>query len=182
MDRTDEPSRDEPYAAVAETHISTVFFAGDRAYKLLKPMRTAFLDHSTPERRAEACRLEHELNRRVAPDVYLGVSAIHENDEVTDHVLVMRRLPAARRLTALLPTAERDDAVRQVARAVASFHSRLPPDDRGEALASRDAVRRLWQNNLDEMQVFRDGHLDGAILDDVERLALGYLDGRKPLF
>ena len=39
----------EAGAGVAESHISWVFFAGDRAYKLLKPLRTAFLDYSTPE-------------------------------------------------------------------------------------------------------------------------------------
>jgi aminoglycoside phosphotransferase family enzyme len=79
----------DPFAAVAETHISTVFFAGDRAYKLLKPLRTGFLDHSTAERRAVACRRELDLNRRMAPDVYLGVSPIIEHDEVVDHLLVM---------------------------------------------------------------------------------------------
>ena len=172
----------EPYAAVAETHISTVLFAGDRAYKLLKPLRTAFLDHSTTELRAEACRLEYELNRRLAPDVYLGVSALSEEGVVSNHILVMRRLPASRRLTALLRTPERDDAVRQVARAVASFHAGLPADSRGAAIASRDAVRRLWRHNLDEMAEFRDVHVDGAVLDEVDKIAMTYLAGRDRLF
>ena len=37
-----------------ETHISSVFFAGDRAYKLLKPIRTSFLDHRTVAQRLAA--------------------------------------------------------------------------------------------------------------------------------
>ena len=63
----------EPYVDVSETHSAVVFFAGDRAYKLKKPVNLGFLDFSTPEARAAACRREAELNRRFAPDVYLGV-------------------------------------------------------------------------------------------------------------
>ena len=43
-----------------------------------------------------------EVNRRFAPDVYLGVSELVENDVVADHVIVMRRLPSDRRLSRLL--------------------------------------------------------------------------------
>ncbi len=55
-----------------------VFFPGDRAYKLKKPVRTGFLDFSTPQARAEACRRETELNRRFAPDAYLGVAEVRD--------------------------------------------------------------------------------------------------------
>src|SRR5512142_1130206 len=56
-----------------ETHMSWVFMAGQRVYKLKKPVRFAYLDFSTLDRRAAACRAEHMLNRRLAPDVYLEV-------------------------------------------------------------------------------------------------------------
>ena len=86
-----------PYADIAETHISTVFFAGDRAYKLLKPVRMSFLDFSTGDRRLEAVARELQLNRRIAPDVYLGYADVVEAEAVVDRLLVMRRLPAERR-------------------------------------------------------------------------------------
>lgn len=47
---------------------------GDLAYKVKKPVRTAFLDFSTPQRRAAALRRELDLNRRLAPDASLGVA------------------------------------------------------------------------------------------------------------
>jgi aminoglycoside phosphotransferase family enzyme len=56
-----------------ETHMSWVFMAGDRVYKLKKPVRFSYLDFSTLDRRAAACRAEYLLNRRLAPDVYLDV-------------------------------------------------------------------------------------------------------------
>ena len=90
----------EPYAGVSETLSAVVFFAGDRAYKLKKPVSTGFLDFSTPQARAAACQRETELNRRFALDVYLGVAQIRDPDgQVCDHLVVMRRMPAARRLS-----------------------------------------------------------------------------------
>jgi len=64
---------------LVQTHISWVFIAGDRVYKLKKPVDFGFLDFSTPRKRAQACRREVELNRRLAPGLYLGVVAIHEH-------------------------------------------------------------------------------------------------------
>lgn len=58
---------------IRETHMSWVFLAGDRVYKLKKPVRFPYLDFSTLDRRETACRAELRLNRRLAPDVYLDV-------------------------------------------------------------------------------------------------------------
>jgi aminoglycoside phosphotransferase family enzyme/predicted kinase len=59
-----------------ETHISWVFVAGERAYKIKKPVVLPFLDYGTLERRRAMCEAEVELNRRLAPDIYLGVRAL----------------------------------------------------------------------------------------------------------
>ena len=59
-----------------ETHASWVFVAGDRAYKVKKPLALGFLDYSTLARRHSACREEVRVNQELAPDIYLGVRAI----------------------------------------------------------------------------------------------------------
>ena len=90
-----------PDVAIRETHMSWVFLAGDRAYKLKKPVRFPFLDFSTLARREAACRAELVLNRRLAHDVYLDVApltaspgglAIGGDGKVVDWLVVMRRL------------------------------------------------------------------------------------------
>jgi aminoglycoside phosphotransferase family enzyme len=92
-----------PVAEVAlrETHMSWVFLAGDRVYKLKKPVRFPYLDFSTLERREAACRAEVSLNRRLAPDVYIrvapltlsaGALSIDGPGVVADWLVVMRRL------------------------------------------------------------------------------------------
>ncbi len=59
-----------------ETHISFVLVCGDHAYKIKKALKTAFLDQSTLALRQRACDGELRLNRRLAPDLYLGVVPI----------------------------------------------------------------------------------------------------------
>ena len=94
-----------------ETHMSWVFMVGDRVYKLKKPVRFSYLDFSTLERRADACVAEVSLNRKLAPDVYLGVApltttptgyAIGGGGRIVDWLVVMRRLDESQTLEALL--------------------------------------------------------------------------------
>ena len=85
-------------AELRETHISVVAMIGDRAYKLLKPVDLGFLDHRRREARRAACLRETEVNRRFAPDVYLGVLDVaDEGGAPVDHLIAMRRMPAASR-------------------------------------------------------------------------------------
>lgn len=102
----------EPGAVtVRETHMSWVFMAGDRVYKLKKPVRFPYLDFSTVERRAAACQAEVSLNDRLAPGVYLGVApltvtdggyAIGGSGRIADWLVVMRRLDENQTLERLL--------------------------------------------------------------------------------
>ena len=64
-----------------ETHMSQVFLAGGRVYKLKKPVRFPYLDFSTLARREAACRAELKLNRRLAPDVYQDVVPLVRSGE-----------------------------------------------------------------------------------------------------
>ena len=56
-----------------DTHGAMVFLAGQRAYKLKRAVRFPYMDFSTLALRRAACEREIELNRRTAPDLYLGV-------------------------------------------------------------------------------------------------------------
>ncbi len=65
-------------AELISTHISHVIIGRDVVFKLKKPVRLAYLDFSTPERRLAFCRKEFALNRRTDPagQIYAGVSRI----------------------------------------------------------------------------------------------------------
>ncbi|HEY4419879.1 MAG TPA: AAA family ATPase [Pseudonocardia sp.] len=175
-------------AAVHETHVGLVVLAGDRAYKVKKAIRTPFLDFTTPERRLAVLQRELELNRRLAPDVYLGlvhISALSLTGTSTDgipadHALVMRRMPAERSLAALVTAdADVEDDLRGLARLVAAFHANA---DRGPEIAAeggRDALRARWTANIAELRAVRGP--TARTIDAIEDLALRFLDGRGPL-
>jgi uncharacterized protein len=59
-----------------DTHISIVWLAGDRAYKLKRAVHFDYVDFTTIELRRIACEAELRLNRRTAPAVYLGVRPV----------------------------------------------------------------------------------------------------------
>ncbi|MGH8869060.1 MAG: AAA family ATPase [Actinomycetes bacterium] len=190
--RWDEPG--EPYAAVAETHISTVVFIGDRAYKIKKPVAFPFLDLTTQEAREADCAREVDLNRRLAPDVYLGVAYLTAGGQAVGHaggdpvseggdaepVVVMRRMPAHRRLSTLVRAdADVADALRDAARRLAEMHAKVPPltsVDLGERM------RELWDEGFDQLEPFAGRILDRNDLSEARRLAHEYVAGREPLF
>ena len=124
------------HVVARETHMSWVFMAGDHVYKLKKPVRFAYLDFSTLDRRAAACRAEYLLNRRLAPDVYLGVVpltistsglAIAGDGPVVDWLVVMRRLEENETLEAALHGGRlKPSQVDRLAATLQAFYAHAP--------------------------------------------------------
>jgi len=129
---------------VKQTHMSWVFLAGDRAFKLKKPVTYPFLDFSTLEARETNCREEFRLNRRLARDVYLSVSsltletdgtlAVMGHGRIVDWLVVMRRLPDDLMLDAAIArnTVTRAQIV-QLADILSTFYAGLPPEPLSDA-------------------------------------------------
>src|SRR5262245_57539521 len=118
---------------VRQTHISAVFLAGDHVYKVKKPVTLGFLDFSTPEKRRHFCEEEVRLNRRLAPQVYLGVVPVAESGgrlrlegpgPPVEWAVKMQRLPDGATLLGWLRrgelTAERCG---ELGRRLAEFHA-----------------------------------------------------------
>ncbi|HET6712036.1 AAA family ATPase [Amycolatopsis sp.] len=173
-----------PWADVHETHIGAVFLVGDLAYKLKKPVDLGFLDFTTRETRERVCHREVELNRRLAPDVYLGVADVTGPDgAVRDHLVVMRRMPEDRRLSTLVRRGVPLHAtIRRLARQLAAFHARAERGPGISADATRDAVRNRWRASCAQVRPFHGEVLDPATALEIEALAEDFLAGRGPLF
>jgi hypothetical protein len=117
---------------VRQTHISIVFLASEYVYKVKKSVRLSFLDFSTLEKRRHFCNEEVRLNRRLAPDVYLGVVPVTGEGsdlrfegagEPVNWAVKMKRLPEEATLERRLL---RDELAREdlgaLARRLAEFH------------------------------------------------------------
>ena len=88
--------------AVVQTHVSTLFFYGDRVLKLRRPVSYAFIDFGLLSSRRDDCEREVQLNSRLAPDVYLGTAALSTGKEPIEYGVLMRGLPAKRSLERLM--------------------------------------------------------------------------------
>jgi aminoglycoside phosphotransferase family enzyme/predicted kinase len=172
-----------PYADIRQTHSAVVFFAGDLAYKLKKPVNLGFLDFSTPAAREAACRRETELNRRFAPDVYLGVAQVTGPPGCgREHLVVMRRMPDGRRLSALIrdrvPVA---GPLRQVARILATQHAASPHRPEIGEQGSASALHGRWTASYEQVRTLAGRVLQARDLDAAQRLTDRFLAGRAEL-
>jgi aminoglycoside phosphotransferase family enzyme/predicted kinase len=179
-------SPSETAAALHETHIGVVILLGDRAYKIKKPVRTGFLDFTTAPRRRAALQRELELNRRLAPDVYLGLCEVTDPvqpDGPSEPMLAMRRMPAERRLATLVRAgAPVDQPLRDLARLLAAFHAHAHRSALIDVQGGRDALRRRWEDNIEQTRRFRGTVLDSTEFDEAVERVGQFLDGREPLF
>lgn len=177
-------SRVAPYTEVRETHSAVVFLVGERAFKLKKPVDLGFLDFSSPTKRLRAIQSELELNRRLSPDVYLGISDLNDVDgKPLEHLLVMHRMPAARRLAHLVRTDTWTPSdLEDLARTMAEFHARATTSPEIDRSGSRDAVADRWESNIVEARPWVGSLLDTEVYADVCTLAQRYLAGREALF
>jgi uncharacterized protein len=118
---------------IRETHASMVFLTPSDVYKLKKPVDLGFLNYSTRRRRARMCQLELTLNRRLAPDVYLGVERVtrdkngllrlNRSGRAVDYLVHMRRVPDEHALDVLLHAGAADsEDVQRVGERIGAFH------------------------------------------------------------
>ena len=168
---------------MTETHCATVFFSGDRAFKVKKPLDLGFVDFSTPEARRRTCHREVELNRQFAPDVYLGVAEVSGPDgEPCEWLVVMRRMPADRRLSTLVAAGEDvGDTLRAVARMLAAHHATARRSAAIDLAGSAAALRSRWAENIAALESFAGDVIDSDVLVEIADRALGYVNGRGPL-
>lgn len=179
----DSAGMPEASAVVAETRGAVVMCVGDRAYKMKKPVNLGFQDLRSVDAREAACRREWELNRRLAPDVYLDVCRLLDSEHRTrDWVLLMRRMPAEQRLSTMVAQgAAVGPELKRLARVIAGFHGTARSGPEVTEAGSPDALRKRWTANLAGTQPFVGTVLDHVTFQQITTLALRYIDGRSRL-
>lgn len=134
-----------------QTHISYIFLVGDKAYKLKRAIKLPYLDFSTLELRRQACENEVKLNRRTAPEIYIGVKPVTKNaagelaidgaGDVVDWLVEMKRFEDDKLLSTL---AEKGLLTRQnmadLAVRIFEFHNNEPAVKKGGGAAQLKAV------------------------------------------
>ena len=145
---------------VHQTHISVVFLAGSFAYKIKKPVDLGFVDYGTLERRRHFCEEEVRLNRRLAPEVYLGVVPVTREGgairmegtgEVVEWAVKMKRLPDAATLRAHLERGNVGvEALEELACRLARFHAAADSGDTVADGGSFETIARNARENFEQ--------------------------------
>jgi aminoglycoside phosphotransferase family enzyme len=176
---------------VRETHVSLIFLAGERAYKIKKPVRMPFLDYSTLERRQRFCREEVRLNRRFATDIYLGVQSIVEQDSLLvladvddsaaqEYAVVMRRFDEDATLEHMVERRAADQGLAErVGARVAELHVAAPRAPDGSWTPAYLAER--LDENFDTTHPEADGLVDEDTYDTVRRYSYEFVQKHEDL-
>ncbi len=142
---------------VIQTHISWVFLTGDYAYKLKKTVDFGFLDFSTLEKRKYFLNQELEMNRLLAPDIYLEVLPIalsgdhlvlNGSGQPIEYVLKMRQFPQESIFINLFKQGKLTaNNLRELAKVVAEFHGKTRTDEYVISFGSIDKIKESIDEN-----------------------------------
>jgi uncharacterized protein len=171
------PGLTEP-VETTETHISIVFLAGRRAYKLKRAVRYSYVDFSTVALRRAACTAELNLNRRTAPQLYLEVRAIVRRPDGTlgwagegealDWVVVMRRFDQGQLLESVALAGGLTVPVTlalALTAHIAEFHEKAEPRPKHGGGA---AMAALVEDNIRCVRECSDAGFDPAQIDRIQ--------------
>ncbi|MDN8615216.1 AAA family ATPase [Variovorax ginsengisoli] len=140
-----------------ETHISWVLLTDRLAYKLKKPVGLPFVDFRTLAARKHFCEEELRLNRRLAPEIYIDVTAVCGTSDAPrlgagvpiDYVVRMRRFPEASLLRNLVLDGRLQiDQLARFAQRLAGFHERADAVALSSGFGTPEQVLRAMQTAL----------------------------------
>jgi aminoglycoside phosphotransferase family enzyme/predicted kinase len=154
----------EPVSSVhlVQTHVSFIFITDEFVYKIKKPVNLGFLDFSTLDRRRFYCTEEVRLNRRLCPDIYLGVAELREtpggarfygDGKLIDYAVKMKKLPEEKMLDRLLREGRVTAGdIRRIARTIGEFHRSAERSNEIDSYGSTESIRRNWDENFRQIE------------------------------
>lgn len=144
-----------------QTHISYVLLTGDYAYKIKKPVNFGFLDFSTLEKRQHFCAEELRMNKRGAPELYLEVLPVTQQDvfqlggtgQPVEYALKMRQFPQETLLLTMFEQGKlSENHMQELGRVVAQYHAKAQTNDYirsfGEVAQVREAIDENYEQTM----------------------------------
>ncbi|MBI3467462.1 MAG: AAA family ATPase [Planctomycetes bacterium] len=172
-----------------ETHISWVILTGRYAYKLKKPVNLGFLDFSTLERRRFYCLEEIRLNRRLAPEIYIGVVPITGTPEAPsmagtgnpiEFAVQMCEFPQEALLSHVLQRRElMPHHIDALAREIAGFHSRIEIASPNSPFGNPEVVRQTTEESLAHLMP---GDQSNALVEHIKSWCQTEFEARRDEF
>jgi len=166
-----------PAVRSIQTHISWVFVASPFVFKVKKPVNLGFADFSTLEKRRHFCEREVELNRRLCPDVYLGVVPIFKTasrfsfngeGEIAEYCVKMKELPRGWFLSELLTKNLVGEAeINRVIPRLHRFYQAQSPSPEVELWGTPEKLKISTDENFAQVEPFVGKTISPAALETI---------------
>jgi len=143
---------------LVQTQMSFIFLTNDYVYKVKKSVNLGYLDYTILDKRHFYCQREVELNRRLCPDVYLGVVPISRDKgnisiegqgEAIEYAVKMHRLPQAAMMDELLTNNQvSPQMLTNLAHKLVEFHQQAETNANISAFSDLDAITQNTEENF----------------------------------
>jgi len=153
-----------PKVGFFETHISLLFFTGNHVYKVKKPVDFGFLDFTSLEKRKYFCEQEVRLNRRLSPEIYLGViKIIYDGNrisldgrgEVVEYAVKMKQIPEELLMDKLLEKGQvTPKMIEAVSEKLALFYSIAETNDFIKSFAKPERIKQDTDENFEQTEKY----------------------------
>lgn len=163
---------------LVETHISLVFLTGNYVYKVKKPVNYGFLDFTTLERRHYYCEQEVKLNRRLAPNLYLGVVSITEENNhlslegrgiTVEYAVKMKQIPENLLLNRLLEKKQvTPEMIEAVSKTLVRFYLTAETSERIKNFARPERVKQDTDENFEQTKKYINGTLSREVYQTIQ--------------
>ncbi len=175
-----------------QTHISWVFLAGDRVYKIKKPVDFGFLDFTTLEKRHNFCLKELQLNRRLCSEIYLDVwpvtsdnGQIHLNGagEPIEWAVVMQRMPEEGMMPRLLSeNLVGNNEIDMLVSRLAPFYKKAAGGEEIREFGRLNVIHQNTEENFEQTVPFINNFIDKSAYDHICNYTRSFISTRESLF
>jgi aminoglycoside phosphotransferase family enzyme len=151
-----------------------------------------FLDFTTLEKRKYFCEQEVKLNRRLSPEIYLGVVritsdgnqvSINGRGETLEYAVQMKQIPENLLMDKLLQKGRvTPEMVRRVSEKLAIFYSVAEMNEYIKSFAKPERVKQDTDENFEQTEKYIDGTIPQPVYEEVKSRTNRFLKDRTELF
>lgn len=181
-----------PKVKLIETHISLLFLTGNHVYKVKKPVDFGFLDFTTLEKRRYFCEQEVMLNRRLSPDIYLGVVKItHDQDrilldgrgETVEYAVKMKQIPEELLMDKLLEKGKvTSQMIEAISERLVHFYLNAETSDYIKSFAKPGRVKQDTDENFEQTEKYIGAAIRKDVYEEIKNRTNGFLKAKENIF
>ncbi|UCB58745.1 MAG: AAA family ATPase, partial [Thermoplasmatales archaeon] len=177
---------------ILQTHISYVVLTGDYAYKIKKPVNFVFLDFSSLEKRKHFCEEEIRLNKRLCPEIYLGVIPITKKDqsieidgsgEIIEYAVKMKEFSQENIMTKMLQHGKIDEVtIDKIVDILIKFYKKGERSTDIDIFGSIDTIKSNTDENFEQTEFVINKTLSQYIFNFIKQNTNKYLKSKRDIF